>query len=360
MNIGEILKDAVRMNASDVHITTTLPPIVRVQGILEPYNNNVLSSEDTCEIIGQVLNDIQLKKLYENGEVDLPYYISGTGRFRVNAFKQRGSLSMAIRILNPKIPTLDELKFPDSMKELAGRKRGLILVTGPTGSGKSTTLAAMVDYINSNRNCHILTLEDPIEYLHTNKKSMINQREIGTDSQSFANALRAALREDPDVILVGEMRDTETIGIAVTAAETGHLVLSTLHTTGAIQTIDRIIDVFPSGQQQQIRMQMASVLQGTISQQLLPMSDGKGRVAALEIMVTTTAVSNMIREGRTHQIGSTLQTSLKNGMRSMDYSLAELVLRGDLEREMALAFAYDPDMVVRFLRQPVEIYDRLI
>lgn len=349
MDIDKVLARAVEMKASDVHITVSLPPMMRINGLLKPYGDKPLISEDTADIVQQMLRDEQLNILNEVGEIDISYLVPGVSRFRVNIYKQRGSYSMAFRTINLKVPTIDELGFPDILKELSLKQRGLILITGPTGSGKSTTLAAMVNHINQNRNCHIITLEDPIEYLHKHNKSMINQREIGSDSLSFANALRASLREDPDVILVGEMRDLETIAIAITAAETGHLVMSTLHTTSCDQTVDRIIDVFPAHQQQQIRIQLAGVIEGIIAQQLLPVTDNNGRVAALEIMVANSAVRNLIREGKTHQLQTVVQTGIKQGMRTMDYSLSELVRKNLITRDTAFLYCVDPDMIKRHL-----------
>lgn len=351
MNINQILQKTVEMKASDLHITVALPPMMRINGELRPYGEKILRPDDTASIARQILNDEQMEILEKCGEIDLSYVIPSISRFRVNVYKQRGSFCLAIRIIWIHVPTIDELGFPEILKDMALKPRGLVLVTGPTGSGKSTTLAAMVNHINRNRNCHILTLEEPIEYLHKHGKSMINQREVGDDSMSFSSALRAALREDPDVILVGEMRDLETIATAITAAETGHLVLSTLHTTGAAQTIDRIIDVFPPHQQQQIRSQMSGVLEGVISQQLIPTSDGNGMVAALEIMIANTAISNLIRESKTHQIPSIIQTSTKQGMKSMDYSLSEMVSKGVISREQAMIRCVDSDMLRRYMLQ---------
>lgn len=351
MDIKETLLKAVERKASDLHITTNLPPMMRINGALVNYGDRHLTPEDTEAVMRQVLNEAQIDKLDQMGEIDFSFHIHNVSRFRVNAYKQRGSYSLAFRVVSVSIPTLDGLGFPPVMKELALKQRGLILVTGPTGSGKSTTLAAMVNHINQNRDCHIITLEDPIEYLHKHGKSMVNQREIGSDSMSFANALRAALREDPDVILVGEMRDTETIATAITAAETGHLVMSTLHTGSADQTVDRIIDVFPPFQQQQIRVQLAGTLNGIVTQQLLPTADGTGRFAALEIMVTTGAISNLIREGKSHQIPTAIQTGIKLGMRSMDYSLADLVRYGVITQETAYIHAMDQEMLRRYLVQ---------
>jgi twitching motility protein PilT len=281
--------------------------------------------------------------------MDLSFSLAGIGRFRVNVFKQRGTMAAAIRLVASKIPNPEDLGLPSSVIELSKKTRGLILVTGPTGSGKSTTLASLINLINHERADHILTLEDPIEYLHRHHKSIVNQREIGHDSQSYANALRAALRQDPDVILVGEMRDLETISIAITAAETGHLVLSTLHTVGAAKTIDRIIDVFPPSQQQQIRIQMSTVLQAVISQQLLPRRDKSGRVAAIEVMIANPAIRNLIREGKTHQITSSIQTGLKFGMQTMDGALADLYRKGIITREDAMTYAVDQEMLSKLL-----------
>lgn len=351
MDINDLLRITVETKASDLHITVGVPPMVRKNGNLKPCSDIILKPEDTEKLTYQVLDEEQRDYFNKNGEIDLSYHLPGVSRFRVNAFKQRGSCSMAIRVVNIKIPTLDELGFPACIKELAMKPRGLILVTGPTGSGKSTTLASMIDHINNNRNAHILTLEDPIEYLHRHKKSIVNQREIGTDSRSFANALRAALREDPDIILVGEMRDNETISIAITAAETGHLVMSTLHTVSADQTIDRIIDSFPPEQQAQIRVQLAAVLEGVITQQLLPLASNAGRTAALEILIANSAIKNLIREGRTHQIQTAIQTGSRFGMRTMDASLAELVKKGFVTRSTAMERAADPEMLKRLLLQ---------
>lgn len=345
VNMQELLREAVRAKASDIHITVGVPPVLRINGILRYYSDSILTSEDTENCKDQILNKTQQEQLEKHGEWDLSFFLQGVARFRVNAYKQRGSYALAIRVVSINPPTLDELGFPDSLKELAMKPRGLILVTGPTGSGKSTTLAAMVSYINQNRSCHIITLEDPIEYLHKHGKSIVNQREIGSDSQTFSKALRAALREDPDVILVGEMRDTETIATAITAAETGHLVMSTLHTMSADQTVDRIIDSFPSHQQAQIKTQLSAVVQGIIAQQLLPIKNNQGRVAALEILIANNAIRNLIREGRTHQIQTSIQTGIKTGMRTMDYSLAELVRRNMITTEIAMERAMDTEML---------------
>jgi len=349
MDIHEILKKAVELKASDIHIVVAVPPTVRINGKLTRIGETPLTAADTKELVEQVLTDSQLKVLEEHGENDLSFSSPGIGRFRVNAYKQRGSYGMAMRVGALRIPTIEELGLPEIVKELALKQRGLILVTGTTGSGKSTTLASMIDYINNTESRHILTLEDPIEYLHKHNKSLVNQREIGYDTFSFANALRAALRQDPDVILVGEMRDLETMSIALTAAETGHLVLSTLHTVGAMQTVDRIIDVFPPYQQQQVRVQLANVLEGVISQQLLPTADGKERVGAFEVMIANSAIRNLIREEKTHQIQTAIQTGSKFGMKTMDYAIGELFRKGLIDKHTAMMYAVDQEMVQRYL-----------
>ena len=348
MDFLELVNDAISRNASDIHITVGIPPTIRVNGELQSIGEQALMPPDTENLVMQALDDKQKERLQEKGELDLSFSAKGIGRLRINAFKQRSSYSMAIRIVNLTIPSMDDLGLPPIVKQLSEKRRGLILVTGPTGSGKSTTLASMIDQINHERSGHILTLEDPIEYLHKHNKSIVNQREIGLDSDNFSNALRASLRQDPDVILVGEMRDLETISIAITAAETGHLVLSTLHTLGAAKTIDRVIDVFPPHQQQQVRTQLSSVLQGIVSQQLLPTKDNKGRVAAFEIMVGTPAIRSLIREGKTHQIQTMLQTGTKYGMETMDMFLLKLFKQGKISSESLLSYAVDKDMILRF------------
>ena len=328
-------------NAADKHFTVVIPPTYRIDGGLVSTLERRLTQEDTAYLVKQVLGERRMKTLDEIGELDFSYSIPDVGRFRVNAFKQRGSYAMVLRIIPLRIPSMEELGLPKVTDELTKLPRGLILVTGPTGSGKTTTLASVINKINSERRCHIVTLEDPLEYLHSHKKSIVNQREVGSDTESFANALRGALREDPDVILVGEMRDLETISIAITAAETGHLVLSTLHTNGAAKTIDRIVDVFPPYQQQQIRVQLAAVIEAVISQQLLPKASGKGRVAAHEVMVASPAIRNLIREGKIHQIDTVIQTSSALGMQTMDTSLVNLYRRGEITKETAISQAYN-------------------
>ena len=303
--------------------------------------------EDTEAYAKEILQDAY-EKYDAIGEYDTSYSIHGKGRFRVNIYKQRNSTALAIRVISLDMPTLDSLGYPETLKDICNLKRGLVLVTGPTGSGKSTTLAALINEINSNRESHIITIEDPIEFLHKHNKSIVNQREIGKDTLSYERALKAALREDPDVILIGEMRDLETISTAITAAETGHLVFSTLHTIGAAKTIDRIVDVFPPHQQEQIKIQLASVLQIIISQQLVETIDGE-RTASLEIMVATPAIKNLIREGKTHQIESSIQTGSKYGMRTMDMELANLYREGIITQETAMNSAIDREILSRLL-----------
>jgi twitching motility protein PilT len=346
--LKDLLEITMEHNASDLHLTVGVPPVIRSNGELKQIGNEKLYPLNTENYAREILGDVYEEYL-RLGEMDTSFSAAGIGRFRVNIFKQRGSHAIAIRVVGLKIPTLNDLQFPNIVRELTNNKRGLVLVTGPTGSGKSTTLAAMINEINITRASHIITLEDPIEYLHKHTKSIINQREIGKDTLSYANALRSVLREDPDVILVGEMRDLETISVALTAAETGHLVLSTLHTIGAAKTIDRVVDVFPPHQQQQVKIQLAAVLKGIVSQQLLPKPDGKGRAAALEIMIATTAIQNMIREGKTHQVESSIQTGAKYGMKTMDMSLAELYKKGLISYETALSYAIDRDMLSKII-----------
>lgn len=350
MNLVELVNLGIEKKASDIHITVGLPPTFRINGTLVSIGETPLTPEDTMELTKESMNEKQFSDLDEIGEIDFSYSSPGLGRFRVNAYKQRGSYGMALRVIPLTIPTMESLGLPKVISDIARLPRGLVLVTGPTGSGKSTTLASMIDQINRERSCHILTLEDPLEYLHKHKKSMVNQREIGSDSASFSSALRGALREDPDVILVGEMRDLETIGIAITAAETGHLVLSTLHTNGAAKTIDRVIDVFPPHQQQQIRVQLASVIQAIISQQLLPKADGKGRVGAYEIMIATPAIRNLIREDKIHQIDTSIQTGAKLQMQTMDSSLIDLYTRGLILKDVALTQAINPEDMKKYVR----------
>ncbi|MEL7569549.1 MAG: type IV pilus twitching motility protein PilT [Eubacteriaceae bacterium] len=347
--INDFITYAVENNASDLHITTGRPPIVRKNGALQEIDGIEIMKPDTiAQLIEPIIPKNKAHILEEKGDIDFAYATANC-RLRVNIFKQRGSYAVALRLLARDIPTLDGLGHPPIIKNLAMLPRGLVLVTGTTGSGKSTTLAALIDYINDNKQDHIITIEDPIEYLHRHKKSVINQREVNEDTTSFSDALRAALREDPDIILVGEMRDLDTIRAAITAAETGHLVFSTLHTMGAANTIDRIVDVFPHEQQQQVRIQLADALQGVISQQLLPLSTGKDRVAALEIMVRTDAIGNLIREGKSHQIDSFIQTGKELGMQSMDSDLARLVKTNKVNIDIAQRRAIDLKDFKRYL-----------
>ncbi len=341
--IEEMLKIAKEAGASDVHLTVGVPPKMRVNGKLITMDYNKLLPPDTKAFLDEIMNEQQKARFEEWGEYDMSFSIPNQGRYRANAYKQRGSVALALRLVGTQVPSAESLGLPPSVIDLYQRKRGLVLVTGPTGSGKSTTLAAIIDKINNNRECHVITLEDPIEYLHQHRRSMVNQREIGLDSQNYATALRAALREDPDVILVGEMRDFETISVAITAAETGHLVLSTLHTIGAASTVDRVIDVFPSHQQQQVRVQFANVLEAVVSQQLIPRADGSGRVAAFEVLHANHAVKNLIREAKSHQLMSIMQTNRKMGMIAMDEAIMQLYTAGTITRDMAIQFAQDPD-----------------
>lgn len=339
--IDALLFMARERKASDVHLTAALPPKARVHGELVSLTEEKLTPQRLEDLIRPMLTEAATEKIEKFGEADFSYAIQGQGRFRVNVFRQRGALAAVLRLVGTEVPPAEQLGIPAEVMELIYKKRGLVLVTGPTGSGKSTTLASMIDKMNRERNCHIITLEDPIEYLHSHREAIINQREIGMDSMSYAGALRAALREDPDVILLGEMRDLDTIATAITAAETGHLVLSTLHTTGAAATIDRIIDVFPTGQQQQIRLQLSNVLEAVVSQQLLPNCQGNGRVAAFEVMFGTPAIRNLIRESKTHQINGLIQTSRKLGMQLMDDALYELYMKHKVEKDVALSYAQD-------------------
>jgi twitching motility protein PilT len=349
-DFAEILTRMAEERASDVHLTPGYPPAIRVRGKivgLEEYGP--LSSQVTRDTVYSLLNDDQRKRFESKKQLDLAYAVPGVARFRVNCFFQRGAISAAFRRIPHEIPRLDELGLPRILEDLTRKPRGLVLVTGPTGSGKSTSLAAMLDIINAERDEHILTIEDPIEFLHTHKSCIVNQREIGADADDFASALKAALREDPDVILVGEMRDLETMSTALTAAETGHLVFATLHTQSTAQTVDRIIDIFPAAQQAQVRMQLSIGLQGIMTQQLLPTVDGAGRVVACEVLIPTPAVRNLIREGKTHQIYSAIQTSGAIGMQTMDAHLAQLVRMGRVSRQLAEQRASVPEELKRLL-----------
>jgi twitching motility protein PilT len=353
IDFADLLMEVVHRKASDLHLSSGANPTVRVRGrltALEEYP--VLSSTDTREIVYSILTGDQRQRLETNWQLDFAYSIPGHARFRVNAYYQRGAIGAAFRLIPFGMSSIDELGLPAVVHDFTRRPRGFVLVTGPTGSGKSTSLAAMIDEINSTRDEHIMTIEDPIEFLHGHKRCIVNQRELGSDAHSFADALKAALRQDPDVILVGEMRDLETISTALTAAETGHLVFATLHTQDAAQTIDRIIDVFPAHQQGQVRVQLSVALQGIVTQQLLPNADGSGRVAACEVLVPNPAIRNLIREGKTHQIYSVLQTGSATGMQTMDTALATLVRSGQISQKLAEARSSTPDELRRLMGAP--------
>ena len=341
MQIKELLIEAKEKEASDLHLNTGIPPVLRIDGKLVRLDLPELTPEITHEMLYSILSEKQKIDFENFGELDLSYELVNISRFRVNIFKHRRGEGGAFRLIPEKVKTLSELGLPSILSDFTEKDRGLVLITGPTGSGKSTTLAAMIDIINKNRHDNIITIEDPIEFIHSHKKCLISQREIGSHTQSFASALRNALREDPDVILVGEMRDLETISMALTAAETGHLVFSTLHTISASETIERIIDVFPPHQQNQVRMQLAGSLLGVVAQTLLPLLDEKGRVPALEIMVANPAIKNLIREGKAYQISSTIQISKKDGMQSLDQSLKDLLMEGKINQENAMKKAID-------------------
>jgi twitching motility protein PilT len=348
-DFADILLETIRIDASDLHLTVGAPPVVRVRGELKRLEYQPMTGQDTREIMYSILSNDQRKRLETDWQVDFSYAIPNEGRFRVNTYMQRGVIGAAFRMIPSKIRSVDELGLPAVVHDFVKKPRGFVLVTGPTGSGKSTSLAAMIDEINEQRHEHIMTIEDPIEFLHRHKNCVVNQRELGSDAPSFSLALRAALRQDPDVILVGEMRDLETISTALTAAETGHLVFATLHTQDTPQTIDRIIDVFPPHQQQQVRIQLSVSLQGIVTQQLLPTADGSGRIAACEVLGMTPAVRNLIREGKTHQIYSVLQTSGAAGMQSMDSALAQLVRQGKITRALAEARSIVPEELARLM-----------
>jgi twitching motility protein PilT len=353
MVIEDLLKELVEERGSDLHISSALPPIKRVDGKLVRMDYPALTSEQVEALLFPMMSNDQRRRLEQDWELDFSYGIKGLGRFRVNFYKDKGSYAAAFRTISDKAPTLEDMGMPPIITTIAEKPRGLVLVTGPTGSGKSTTLAAMIDYINRTRAEHILTIEDPIEFVHSSKMSVIHQRELGQDTRSFANALKSALREDPDIILVGEMRDHETIALALTAAETGHLVFGTLHTSSASQTIDRIIDVFPQGQQQQIRVQLANslvaVFAQTLVQKRLPDGTPKGRIMAQEIMVVTPAIANLIRESKAAQIYSTIQTSSEAGMQTLEAALANLVKKRLISLEDAMMKTSRPAELNRLL-----------
>jgi twitching motility protein PilT len=343
MDITQLLAFTTERGASDCHLSSGEPPMIRINGDLKKLDYPALSKEDTHALVYDIMNDTQRKNFEETRECDFSFELGSVARFRVNVFMQRKGEAAVFRTIPTKVLTLEELGMPPILKQLCEKEKGLILVTGPTGSGKSTTLAAMVDFLNNNFEGHILTVEDPIEFVHQSKKCLINQRELGPHTQSFANALRAALREDPDAILVGEMRDLETIQLALTAAETGHIVFGTLHTSSAPKTVDRVIDVFPPTQQAQIRAQFAESIEAVITQTLVKKKAG-GRAAALEIMTGTTAVRNLIREGKIHQIPGTMQVSQKDGMQTMDMALQNLVSKGIVSKEEAQTRSSNPNL----------------
>jgi twitching motility protein PilT len=348
-DFADVLIQVMERNASDLHLTAGAPPMIRHHGKLHALDYPRLTPQLCREVIYSILTNEQRQRLETEWQIDFAYSIPGRARFRVNAYFQRASISAAFRLIPHEMPALKDLALPKVLEEFVNKPRGFVLVTGPTGSGKSTTLAAMLDRINDTRHEHILTIEDPIEFLHKHKKCIVNQRELGGDAQSFGLGLKAALREDPDVILVGEMRDLETISTALTAAETGHLVFATLHTQDAAQTIDRIVDVFPPEQQHQVRTQLSVALQGIVTQQLLPRADGRGRAVAAEVLVPTPAVRNLIREGKTHQIYSALQTGGAHGMQTMDAALVDLVRQQAITRELAEARSSTPEELRRLM-----------
>src|SRR6266702_4201681 len=358
-SIDELLERMVERDASDLHVTTGTPPVIRVRGEVERLDDfDSLTAEETQQLLYRILSSEQQKLFELNRQLDFSHSIPGLARFRVNVYFQRESLGAAFRLIPDQLRTLEELGIPSSLHQLAEKPRGLVLVTGPTGSGKSTTLAALIDEINRNRSEHILTIEDPIEFVHRHKRCIVNQREIGPDASSFSEALRGALRQDPDVILVGEMRDLETISTALTAAETGHLVFGTLHTQSAPSTIDRIIDVFAAEQQEQIRIQIASSLQGVVTQALLPTADGLGRVPALEVLLPDDAVRNLIRQGKVEQIYSVMQTNTGRGMQTMEQSLSDLIMRRVVDLEVGLTRSSRPAQLIAMLERagfPVEL-----
>ena len=341
MEINELLVITMEKDASDLHLNVGVPPVLRINGKLEKLDLPELTPQNTHEMIYSILNEKRKADFEKYGELDLSYELANIARFRINVFKHRRGEGAAFRLIPEKIKTLSELNLPSIISSFTEKDKGFVLVTGPTGSGKSTTIAALIDIINKERHDNIITIEDPIEFIHSHKNCLVSQREIGSHTESFASALRSALREDPDIILVGEMRDLETISMALTAAETGHLVFSTLHTISAAETVERIIDVFPPHQQNQVRMQLAGSILGIVAQTLMPTLDGKGRVPALEVMIANSAIRNLIREGKVYQIPSTIQISKKDGMQSLDQSLKVLLMEGKISREDAIKKAID-------------------
>jgi twitching motility protein PilT len=349
VHIDELLDIVVEHNASDLHLAVGLPPVIRVDGSLRKTRYESLTPQIAQRMIYDILLDEQIERFETDMELDCAYQLQKIARFRVNVFRDRGTVAAALRLIPTRIPTVQELGLPAIVEQLARRPRGLLLVTGPTGSGKSTSLAAVIDQINRERSEHIITIEDPIEYLHSHKKSVINQRELGQDTHSFQAALRVALREDPDVLLVGEMRDLETISLAITCAETGHLVMATLHTNNAAESVDRMIDVFPPEQQEQIRVQLSNNILAVMSQQLLPRAGQPGRVAAIEVMVATAAIRNLVRENKAHQITSIIQTSAEHGMQTMDQALRDLYQQSMVTYEMAMQRAQNQEELKKLI-----------
>jgi len=347
MTLDEILSAAAQLNASDIHLAVGNPPTARIDGELSPLEKRILTDEDTKNYAKAVLTDAQYEELLKTGQVDLAYRIPSKNVFRINVFRYSDQIGLACRIISDHIPTAKELDLPDAIEKVSEFPSGLVLVTGPTGCGKSTTIASIIDAINKKKNCHVLTIEDPIEYIHKNRKSIITQREVGRDCNNFSDALRAGLRQDPDVIMVGEMRDLETISTALTAAETGHLVLATLHTRNAYQTIERIIDVFPGPHQQQIRIQLATSLMAVFSQRLLPRKSGNGRVAAVESLIVTPAVRNLIRENKVHQLYSFIQTGQKIGMQTMDDYLVALYKKNIIDKNSLLEHVTERETILK-------------
>lgn len=350
VEMDELLQLVVDENASDLHVAVGKPPCLRIDGRLRPLETDPLTPDDTERLMRSITSEEHIQRVREQGGTDFGFAFGNMGRFRVSVFRQKGFFGVALRLIPSKLMTFEQLGLPPGMKDLLFRPRGLILVVGPTGSGKTTTLATMIDIINTERDCHIITVEDPIEYYHEHKKSIVTQRELGVDVPSFAEALKRGLRQDPDVILVGEMRDLETMEAAITAAETGHLVFATLHTTGSARTVDRIIDAFPTNQQEQIRTQLASSILAVISQVLLVRASGRGRIAAFEIMVTTPSIQNLIREAKTYRITSDIQTGAKYGMKTLDASLLELYKKGLITYGDLLTKCQDPESVIAKLK----------
>lgn len=354
VTLQQLLKTMVEQGASDLHLTTNSPPQIRIDGELLPLQLPPLSAAETKGLVYSVLTDQQKHRFEENLELDFSFGMKGLARFRANVFNQRGAVGGAFRTIPWEIKSFQELGLPDTVSSLSDRPRGLVLVTGPTGSGKSTTLAAMIDKVNRERRSHIVTIEDPIEYLHSHKRCLVNQRELGADTKSFPNALRSVLRQDPDVVLIGEMRDLETIECALRVAETGHLTLATLHTNSAAQTINRIVDVFPANQQPQVRAQLSLVLEGILCQSLLPKAGGKGRVLAMEILVPNSAIRNLIREDKIHQIYSMMQTGqAKHGMQTFNQSLATLYFRRQITLQTALSVSHLPEELQEMINRGV-------